>query len=292
MTRIGGSGVPLQDRPTATGYGLLAQHLGALAVFIPGTFNWSAVAVAVALYYITGGIGISLGYHRIFTHRSLRCPRWIEHVFAVCGTLALQGGPVQWVATHRAHHAHADHEGDPHDVNRGLTWAHVVWLYQRNEARPTKPEQRRLAPDLIRDPFYLFLDRTHLLWQLALAVALFAVGGWPWVIWGIFARIVATYHVTWLVNSAAHRSGYRTYRTADCSTNNWWVALLAWGEGWHNNHHAFPSSARHGLRWFEFDLTWCSIRLLAALRIARNIKLPTPAMLAKLAVRQPFPGPG
>jgi stearoyl-CoA desaturase (delta-9 desaturase) len=110
---------------------------------------------------------------------------------------------------------------------------------------------------------------------------LFALGGWPLVIWGIFVRVVVTYHVTWFVNSAAHHSGYRTFRTGDRSTNNWWVALLTWGEGWHNNHHAFPFSARHGLRRFEIDVTWYSIRLLAMLRLARNIKLPTAAMMAR-----------
>ena len=193
----------------ATGIGLLALHLGALAAFVPQFFTWSALGVAVGLYYLTGGIGISLGFHRILTHRSLRCPRWLEYGLAICGTLALQGGPIEWVATHRAHHAHTDREGDPHDVHRGLPWAHVAWLYRKNDARPTPTEQRRLAPDLVRQPFYRFLERTYLLWQVGLAAALFAAGGWPWVVWGIFVRLVVTYHITWLVNSAAHHTGYR-----------------------------------------------------------------------------------
>lgn len=271
-------------RGNATGVGLLALHLGALAAFLPGTFAWSAVAIAVALHYVTGGIGVSLGFHRILTHRSLQCPRWLEYAFAICGTLALQGGPIDWVATHRAHHAHTDREGDPHNVHRGLGWAHIEWLYRNNDARPTEAEQRRLAPDLVGDPFYRFLERTYVPWQVALGLVLFAIGGWPWVIWGIFVRVVVTYHVTWLVNSAAHHSGYRTYRTGDRSTNNWVVALLSWGEGWHNNHHAFPYSARHGLRWFEVDTTWYSIRLLAMLRMARDIKLPTPSALRRMEV--------
>jgi stearoyl-CoA desaturase (delta-9 desaturase) len=262
-----------------TAVGLLVLHLGALAALVPLFFNWWAVAVGVGLYYLTGGIGVSLGFHRILTHRSLRCPRWLEYALAVCGTLAMQAGPIAWVSTHRAHHAHTDREGDPHDVHRGLTWAHLTWLYRENAARPELAEQLRLTPDLATVPFYRFLDRTYLFWQIALGGLLFALGGWPFVVWGIFVRTVFTYHITWLVNSAAHHSGYRSFRTGDESRNNWWVALLTWGEGWHNNHHAFPFSARHGLRWFELDTTWLAIRVLAAVKLARDVKLPTALQL-------------
>lgn len=272
---------------TRTGIGLAAVHVGALAVFIPNTFSWSAVIVAVALYYVTGGLGITLGFHRLLTHRSLKLVKPLEYAVAILGTLALQGGPIEWIATHRAHHAHTDREGDPHDVNRGLRWAHMQWLYRYNDARLSKAEQLRLAPDLANDPFYVFLENTYVWWQVALGVILFAIGGWPWLIYGIFVRCVATYHITWLVNSAAHHDGYQSYRTGDKSTNNWWVAFLAWGEGWHNNHHAFPFSARHGLRWFEFDATYLIIRGLAALRLARDIKLPTTAMLDRLSLKAP-----
>jgi stearoyl-CoA desaturase (delta-9 desaturase) len=138
-------------------------------------------------------------------------------------------------------------------------------------------------------PFYRFLERTYLLWQVALALVLFAIGGLPFVIWGIFVRVVLTYHVTWLVNSAAHYSGYRTFFTGDRSTNNWWVALLTWGEGWHNNHHAFPFSARHGLRRFEVDVTWYTIRVLAFLKVVGNVKVPTAAMIERLGKRDERP---
>jgi stearoyl-CoA desaturase (delta-9 desaturase) len=265
-----------------TGIGLGIVHLGALCAFIPGTFSWGAVVAMLVLYYITGAWGITLGFHRTLTHRSLRVRRGLEPILAIVGTLALQGGPIEWVATHRAHHAHTDREGDPHDIHRGAWWSHMAWLYRRNEARLSRAEQERLAPDLASSRFYQFLERTYLLWQVALGIVLFAIGGWSFVIWGVFVRIVVTYHITWLVNSAAHMTGYQTFRTNDKSTNNWWVAILAWGEGWHNNHHAFPFSARHGLRWFEFDATWCTIKVLAWLRLARDIKLPTPAMLARL----------
>jgi sn-1 stearoyl-lipid 9-desaturase len=260
-------------------------HIGALAAFLPQMFAWPAVIVGLALFYVTGGFGISLGFHRLLTHRSLRVPKWLEYLLAICGTLSLQGGPIEWVATHRVHHANTDREGDPHNVHRGLGWAHVEWLYRPNEARPTEAEQRRLAPDLYKDPFYGFLERSYLWWQVALAVALFAIGGLPFVVWGVFVRVVVTYHITWLVNSAAHHSGYQTYRTGDKSTNNWWVALLTWGEGWHNNHHAFPFSARHGLRWFEFDTTWITIKILRWMRIARDVRLPRPQLMRLAALR-------
>jgi stearoyl-CoA desaturase (delta-9 desaturase) len=198
----------------------------------------------------------------------------------------MQGGPISWVSTHRAHHAFSDTDRDPHNSNRGFWWSHVTWLFRTNPARLSLADQRRYAPDLAADPYYCFLEATAPLWQVALAGILFAIGGWPWLVWAGFVRLVGTYHATWLVNSAAHLSGFRTYRSvgADRSTNNWFVALLAWGEGWHNNHHTFPFSARHGLRWFEFDPTWLAIRTLAFLRLAADVKLPTPEMLARRAL--------
>jgi fatty-acid desaturase len=266
-----------------TGVALLFLHVGAALAFVPAFFSWSGVGVALLLYYLTGALGVTLAYHRILTHKSLRLPKPLEYAFATLGALTLQGGPIEWVSTHRAHHAKSDREGDPHGVQLGLSWAHVNWLYLYNAYRPSLTEQRRLAPDLYVQPYYRFLERTFVLWQLVLAAGLYALGGWSWVIWGIFVRVVVVYHVTWLVNSAAHFNGYQSYRTGDRSTNNWWVGILAWGEGWHNNHHAFPFSARHGLRWFEFDMTWLTIKLLAAMRIARDVKLPSRAMMERLA---------
>lgn len=271
------------QRSISTGLALLGIHIGACAVVVPALFSWSGVAVAFAFYYLTGAIGICLGYHRLLTHRSMRVPRFLEYAIAVLGVLAMQGGPISWVSTHRAHHAFSDTERDPHDSRRGFRWSHMEWLYRRNPARLSPDDERRFAADLAADPFYRFLEATAPVWQVVLAVAFFAYGGWSWVVWGIFFRLVVTYHATWLVNSAAHLSGYRTFRApgSDQSTNNWCVALLAWGEGWHNNHHAFPSSARHGMRWFEFDVTWLTIRLLAFLQIARDVKVPTPLMLRR-----------
>jgi sn-1 stearoyl-lipid 9-desaturase len=267
--------------PTAIGIGVI--HLGALAAFVPALFHWSSVVVMAVLALLTSAFGVSLCFHRTLTHRGLRLARPLEYALALLGTLALQGGPITWVATHRAHHASTDREGDPHGADRGFFWSHVRWLLARNDAVPTDEERSRLAADLESDPFFRFLDRNGVQLQIALGAVLFAFGGLSWVVWGVFVRLVLMYHTTWLVNSASHMFGYRTYRTNDLSRNNWWVALISWGEGWHNNHHAFQFSARHGLRWFEIDVIWWAIRVLMFLRLAVDVKVPTPAMRRRLS---------
>jgi len=273
----------IRERINFVGLGLI--HIGALAAFLPGMTHASALVVAAVLMYITGGLGVTLCYHRTLTHRGLRLRKPLEYILAVCGTLALQGDPIRWVATHRKHHAHSDAQGDPHGRDRGFRWAHARWLYRPNDAMPTTEELRRFAPDLSASRFYRTLSYIHVLLQFVLAGGLFALGGWSWVIWGIFVRLVVSYHATWLVNSAAHSLGYRTYRTSDLSTNCWWVALISWGEGWHNNHHAFPYSARHGLRWFEFDPTWWSVKVFALLRLADRVRIPSPQALNRINVK-------
>lgn len=246
-----------------------------MTALLPGTFQWSGPVVAALLLYLTGGLGVTLCYHRALTHRGLRMRKPVEYAFAILGVLALQGDPIRWVATHRKHHAHSDAEGDPHGRHVGFRWAHVNWLTRPNLALPTPDELIRYAPDLHAQRFYRVLQYLHVPMQFILGGLLFALGGWTWVVWGVFVRLVVSYHATWLVNSAAHSLGYRTYRTDDLSTNCWWVALVSWGEGWHNNHHAFPYSARHGLRWFEFDPTWWGVRMLAVLRLADRVRVPT-----------------
>jgi fatty-acid desaturase len=267
--------------PTAVGLGVI--YLGALAGFIPALFHWSSVIVMVVLALSTSAIGVSLCFHRTLTHRGLRLARPLEYAFALLGTLALQGGPITWVATHRAHHASTDREGDPHGADRGFFWSHVQWLLSRNDNIPQDDERRRLAADLVADPFYRFLDRNGIQLQIVLGLVLFAFGGWSWLVWGVFVRLAVMYQTTWLVNSASHMTGYRSYRTDDLSRNNWWVALISWGEGWHNNHHAFQFSARHGLRWFEVDVIWWAIRVLMFLGLAVDVKVPTPAMRRRLS---------
>ena len=262
-------------RRTLNGLGLGAIHALALLAFIPAIFHWSAVAAAGVLLYLTGGLGIALCFHRTLTHRGLRLRKPLEYGLAILGTLAMQADPIRWVATHRKHHAHADTTDDPHDRHRGFRWAHVAWLCRPNEAFPTESELRHFAPDLFAQRFYRGLRYAQWPLHLSLAIVLFALGGWSWVIWGMFVRLAVSYHATWLVNSAAHSIGYRTFRTRDLSTNCWWVALISWGEGWHNNHHAFPYSARHGFRWFEIDPTWWLVRLLRWVHLADHVRLPS-----------------
>lgn len=277
----------MQHRPNwATCVGLLIIHLGAILAFFPMFFSWSAVAAAFVVTWITGGFGITLCYHRALTHKALRMVRPLECATAIAGTLAFQGSPIDWVATHRVHHAHSDRRGDPHSIRRGLSWAHLTWLFRTNENLPTVEQQKRFTPDLWNDPFYQALRYLHVPLQVALAALLLVLGGWSWVVWGIFARLVFTYHATWLVNSAAHFAGYRTYRTADRSVNSWWVALISWGEGWHNNHHAFPFSARHGLKWFEIDCTWWTIKLMRALHLVDKVRVPSLEMRERLSTAE------
>jgi fatty-acid desaturase len=277
----------MQHRPNwVTGIALLAIHAGAVLVFFPAFFSWSAVLAAFVVAYLTGGFGITLCYHRALTHKALVMVKPLEYATAILGTLAFQGSPIDWVATHRIHHTHSDRRGDPHSIRRGLSWAHLTWLFRTNDNIPTPAQQKRVTPDLWNQPFYQALRHLHVPLQFALAGLLFLLGGWSWVVWGIFGRLVAVYHATWLVNSAAHFSGYRTYRTADRSVNSWWVALISWGEGWHNNHHAFPFSARHGLKWFEIDCTWWTIKLMRTLRLVDKVRVPTIEMRERLAGAQ------
>jgi len=263
------------------GLGLIGIHVGALGALWPGFFSWQVLVVTAVISYLTGALGVTLCYHRTLTHRSLRLRKPLEYLLAIFGTLALQGDPIRWVAVHRKHHAHADHEGDPHSIRQGFRWAHVKWIYQHNIALPTAEEMLHYAPDLYAIRFYRIMQWMSVPLQVALGLALFALGGWAYVVWGIFARLVVSYHSTWLVNSAAHTLGYRSFRTGDESTNCWWVALISFGEGWHNNHHAFPSSARHGLSWFEIDMTWWHVKLLAFLRLADRIKIPSKFVLQR-----------
>ena len=250
---------------------MAAIHVGALFVLLPSNFSWSAVALMLLLHWVTGGLGITLGWHRLLTHRSFQTPRWLEYFFAFCGALACEGGVIEWVGLHRNHHMYSDQERDQHNSNRGFWWSHMGWMMHYV---PAKDEVQRLTKDINQDPFYRFLDKYFLPIQIVFGVILYAIGGWSFVVWGIFGRLVLVYHCTWFVNSATHKFGYRTHaESGDRSTNCWWVALLTYGEGWHNNHHAFPHSARHGLRWWEIDTTWIMISLLRTLGLAKKVRL-------------------
>ncbi|MEZ5396418.1 MAG: fatty acid desaturase [Bryobacterales bacterium] len=250
-----------------------------LAVAALFFWDWGAIAVAAALHWICIGWGIGLGYHRLHTHRSYTCPKWFEYFLAVCGTMTLEGGPLFWVATHRIHHKFSDQHGDPHTPRDGKWWAHMLWTIFGESKHADTEMMGKFAPDLYKDPFYRWLTTYHWVPVTVLGLALYAFGGLPYVLWGVFFRVVFGLHATWLVNSATHLWGSRRFHTRDDSKNSWWVALLTFGEGWHNNHHAHPASARHGLVWYELDVTWLTIKLFSLFGFVKDIKLPAQAQL-------------
>jgi stearoyl-CoA desaturase (delta-9 desaturase) len=213
-----------------------------------------------------------MGYHRLHTHRGFKTPRLFEYFLAVCGTLTLEGGPIFWVAIHRQHHQHSDQPADPHSPRVSPFWSHLGWVIFGEANHNNTAIMSRYAPDLGRDRFYQWLSTYHWVPLTVLGLTLLAVGGWPLVNWAIFLRVVVGLHATWLVNSATHLWGRRRFATKDDSKNSWWVALLTFGEGWHNNHHAHPVSARHGLAWYEFDPTWLELKVLGAIGLVWDVK--------------------
>jgi len=250
---------------------LMVLHAGAIGALF--CFSWRSLAVAVLLYWMAVGLGVSMGYHRLHTHRSYKIPRWLEYFFAFCGTLSLEGGPIFWVATHRIHHQYSDKPGDPHSPHDGAWWSHIGWLLVGESKHNNTKLMAKYAPDLARDPFYANLNTYHWVPIVAVSALLYWVGGLPMVLWATCARLVFGLHATWAVNSVTHMWGERRFATRDESRNNVLVALVTFGEGWHNNHHAHPTSARHGLAWWEIDFSWMQISLLKWLGIARAVRV-------------------
>jgi stearoyl-CoA desaturase (delta-9 desaturase) len=244
-----------------------------LAVVALFFFTWTGFFVAIFLWWLSTSVGIGMGYHRLLTHRGYKIPRWLEYCLTVCATLALEGGPIFWVATHRIHHQFSDQDGDPHSPVEGTWWAHMGWILVGKSMHHDTSTLARYVPDLAKDKFYVWITKYHYVPLIAVGVILLAAGGWPVVLWGIFLRTVVGLQTTWLVNSATHSWGTRRYKTRDLSTNSLWVALLTWGEGWHNNHHAHPTSARHGLKWYEIDFNWYGIWMLNKLGLARDLRV-------------------
>jgi len=244
-------------------------HAGAIAALF--FFTWKALIACCLLWWISGSLGIGMGYHRLLTHRGYKTPKWVEYVLTVCGTLTLEGGPIFWVATHRIHHKFSDHEGDPHTPVEGKWWAHMVWILMGKSLHQDTQTLSRYVPDLAKSKFHIWITKYHYVPVIAVAALLFAIGGLPFLMWWMFFRTVIGLHSTWLVNSATHSWGSRRFRTRDLSTNSWWVALLTFGEGWHNNHHAHPVSVRHRLKWYEVDMNWYGIWALKKLGLARHV---------------------
>jgi fatty-acid desaturase len=250
---------------------LVIFHIGAVAALF--MFSWRNVAVAAVMYYIATGLGISMGYHRLHTHRSYKVPLWLEYFFAVCGSLTLEGGPIFWVATHRRHHQYSDLPGDPHSPRDGAFWSHVGWILFGETNHNNTKMMSKYAPDLAKHRFYVWLNDYHWIPVTVTGLAMWAIGGLPMMLWGTFFRVVFGLHATWAVNSATHMWGNRRFATRDDSRNTWWVALLSFGEGWHNNHHAHPTSARHGLAWYEFDPSWLLVKTLRYFGVAKAVQV-------------------
>ncbi len=269
-------------------------HIGALAALF--FWSWQAIVALVVLYVLAINVGIGMGYHRLLTHRGYKVPFWLECCIAICGTLALEGGPMFWVATHRVHHKHSDRAGDPHTPREGGWWAHVGWILSGRALHHDVALLRHYAPDLAKSRFYVWLSRYHWVPLTVSGLLLVGLGAWwggahmaiSMLLWGLFMRVTLGLHATWLVNSVTHMWGRRRFQTRDDSYNNWLVALFTGGEGWHNNHHAHPVSARHGLRWYEFDPNYYGIWLLKVIGLAKQVKVanwdphdPQPAGVAR-----------
>ena len=300
VNAAGGDGIG--DQPRAS----LLQRLVTLgAVIIPilglaaaivmmwqAPFHWTYLFILAGMYLLTI-LGIGVGFHRLFTHRSFETGPVAKFLLAVMGSMAVEGAVLKWVAFHRMHHQHTDVPGDPHSphveeagsdgpgiwgILRGVWHAHAGWFFE-----PDPVDLDRYVPDLRRDPVVRWVSRTFVLWVIAGLLIPAALGGlltWSWwgvlmgFLWGGLVRVLLVHHVTWCINSVCHLWGSRPFRTDDESRDNPVLGILAMGEGWHNTHHAFPASARHGLAWWKVDVNYLVIRALQLLHIARNVRLP------------------
>jgi len=246
-----------------------AFHIAAIAAVF--TFSWQNLAATLVLWIIASSWGVGIGYHRLLTHRGFTTSKWMTRFLATCGTLGLQSGPISWVTTHRLHHAFTDTDKDPHSPRNGVWWSHIGWIFRGTAQNQPLATRQRYSPDLMKDPYLRFINKYYYFTTLILAVGLFAVGGWTMVIWAIVLRIVLSWHFTWMVNSATHLWGYRRFDSRDDSRNNILVAAVTFGEGWHNNHHAYPRSAKHGFVWKEFDINWYQLQLLEKLGLIKDV---------------------
>ncbi len=274
---------------------IAAMHVGCLAA--PFYFSWEALAVCAVMHWLTASIGICLGYHRYLAHQSMKLKSPAEFFVLMCGAISGEGSPCHWAATHRVHHQKSDKPGDPHSPTEGSWWSHLLWLFPHQPKAIQAKLHETYVPDIYNRPLVQFFERTYVFWLLAPTFVLGTVGWFvggvfgmlSMVLWGVCVRTTLCYHSTWFVNSATHLWGYKNYQTRDDSRNLWWVAILAYGEGWHNNHHAHPSVAPAGHRWWEVDITYWSIRVLRLLGLATEIKDNIPERNAKAADDAPLP---
>jgi len=267
---------PRLHKTWGTIFFMVAIHILSLIALQPKFWSLPAVTSLLFFYWVTACLGVTLGYHRLLSHRSFIVPRWLGRYFATCGAISCQHGPIDWGGLHRHHHSFSDTEVDHHNSKKGFWWSHMGWMFKDVEALKAVP---KLSADLIKDPYYRFLNKHFLFLQIPIGLSLYAigqklgVGGWALVLWGIPLRLVVVYHITWLVNSATHCWGKAPFESGDSSKNNAWVAALTFGEGWHNNHHAFPNSAKQGLFKGQIDITREHIKILAKFGLAKKVEL-------------------
>ena len=271
-----------------------AALLAAVPVLWGWGLTWRDAVIAVSMYYITG-LGVTVGFHRYLTHRSFRARRWVRIALAIAGSMAIQSSPIQWVADHRRHHRFSDREGDPHSpwrygtgfraLSKGFFYSHVGWLFDWD-----KTSEERYAPELVADRDINWISRTFPTWVAVSLLLPPLVGGlwsWSWqgaltaFFWGSAVRICLLHHVTFAINSVCHIKGRRPFKTRDHSQNVWWLAVLSFGESWHNFHHAEPTSARHGVRLFELDTSARLIRIMQTFRWVTDVRWPDAGAIAR-----------
>lgn len=254
---------------------LIAVHLALVALFfVPIT--WTAFILFIVMTRISG-FGITMGFHRYFSHHSFKTSRVFHFLLGFAGCSALQKGPIWWVIHHREHHKHSDTELDPHSpVVESLWYGHMGWLFSNDLMTPDAKD----VHDLTRYPELVWLDRLWMLPGLICAAACYLIDGWAGLVWGYCLSTVVIFQITFAVNSIGHRWGPQRFETGEGSRNNWLLGVIAMGDGWHNNHHRAPTSARHGLAWYEFDMAYQMIRLLNAVGIVWGVRQPPRAVLA------------
>ena len=281
---------------------VIVFHLLVPLAFLPYFFSWWGLLFLPIGNYIFTSMGIGVGYHRLLTHRGFDCPKWFEYTLATLGVCSLQDSPARWVLVHRVHHQHSDHQQDPHTPRVSGFWSHMGWMFIDNRDLSTVAAYDRYCRDLMRDPYYMWLQRSlNWVWIYVAHAAVLLVAGiglallftepggrlqfaTQFFFWTVLVRTVYTWHVTWAINSACHMWGYQNYETRGDSTNNWLFAILTNGEGWHNNHHADPRSAQHGHRWWEFDFTYITLNFLEKVGLVKNLVRPNDSALERKAI--------
>lgn len=250
---------------------VIVYHL--LAIWALFTFSWQNLAVTAFLWWFVQSFGLGIGYHRLLSHKGFKTFKSFEYFLTFLASISMQSGAITWVTCHRIHHAFTATDTDPHSpTENGFWWSHIGWILKGAAQNNDEATHRRYSPDLMKDKFHVFLNKYYLVPTVVLGVALYFIGGYSMVLWAIFLRTVWAWHCTWLVNSATHLWGTRRFETKEDSRNVWWVALLTWGEGWHNNHHAHPVSAKHGFKWYEIDINWYQLKVLKAVGLIWDVK--------------------